>query len=369
MSGPETKESLESLLSQKTQLPKVDQATVIGPDGAAMLPARPAEVSKSSSPQEDTVDSSLSQAEREHMDRLKEKLMALKVQGIEEMALQSEQQRKHLVANLFFGQTLEPSVLQGAEAVLQLSSNAALIELAQDGGISQEALAKHLLDYIRQQRSFGCSDKELAMLDSLEFHLTRLLQHLNPNIRLQQQQQALDDAGPDDDAGSAGPEKVDDDRESGVGGLDDADLDSDTSYSPRSKKGRARGRDRRSRFKKWMDRMMRSFRGQSLGMRGRGRTERMARARTRDRRFVKTVRIFGTVVHADSKKGIAGVKIVSNTLGSIETDADGNYAFENVAVGTAYALAPLKSGYTFLPLSINDVALDYREHNFQAQKG
>jgi len=103
--------------------------------------------------------------------------------------------------------------------MIQLSGNAALMDRVSDGSISQEALAKHLLTYIQQQRGFDCSARELAMLDSLEFQLIRILQQINPNIRIQQQQQAQDDAGPDDDAGGGGPERVEeDDRESGPGG-------------------------------------------------------------------------------------------------------------------------------------------------------
>jgi len=141
----------------------------------------------------------------------------------------------------------------------------------------------------------------------------------------------------------------------------------DVSYSPRSKKGKARSRsrDRRSRFKKWLERMMRVFRRQSLVVRGAQGQRATTGSQIRDKRFITTVRIFGKVVDAKTKAGIEGVQIISNTLGLAVTGPDGSFAFENVAHGTSYSLAPIKSGCSFTPLSINDVALDYREHMFE----
>ena len=302
----------------------------------------------------------------------KEQVLQNRIEDISILVARSEQERKALLNTLFAGHAPDREILAIADSMIQLSGNAALIDKVNEGSISQEALAKHLLAYIQQQRSFDCSARELAMLDSLEFQLIRILQQINPNIRVQQQQQqAQDEAGQDDDGGGSGPEKAEDEKESGLSSAEEFDLDtdSDVSYSPRSKKGKARARsrarDRKSRFKKWLERMMRVFRRQSLVVRGMQGQKSTTSNQIRDKRFITTVRIFGKVVDSKTRAGIEGVQIVSNTLGITMTAADGGFAFENVAQGTAYSIAPIKYGCLFSPLSINDVALDYREHIFE----
>ena len=84
-----------------------------------------------------------------------------------------------------------------------------------------------------------------------------------------------------------------------------------------------------------------------------------------DSLFVKTVRIFGRVIDSSTGQGLGGIKIISSSLGEIITSPDGSYAFENVTHGIHYTLAPLKAGSSFSPVSIHDIALDSREHNFK----
>lgn len=372
MNAPENKGNIEVQAAKPAQLPKVDQAAIIAADGSVQLPARPPEVdSKALSSKEGTheVHESKHGKFQHQQEHIKEEILKQRIEDIGLLVARSEQERKALLTSVFAGQNPDKEVISFADNLIQLRGDASLIEQAMSGSLDQEALAKHLLGYIQQQRGFDCSARELAMLDSLEFQLMRVLQHVNPNIRIQQQQVQEDNA-PDDDAGGGGPEKVEDERESSLEGMEsELETETSTSYSPRSKKGKARSRsrDRKSRFRRWLARMMRVFRRQALFIRSPAATKPSAKTEVKDERFIKTVRIIGKVIDARTRVGVAGVQVISNNLGSALTAKDGTFAFDNITLGVSYSIAPFKSGYSFNPLSVNDVALDDREYLFEME--
>ncbi|MDD2943321.1 MAG: carboxypeptidase-like regulatory domain-containing protein, partial [bacterium] len=61
---------------------------------------------------------------------------------------------------------------------------------------------------------------------------------------------------------------------------------------------------------------------------------------------------------------LAGVTVDGGSLGSVVTDAMGNYVFSNVAKHTSYTLTPTLAGYTFVPASISGVVGEDTVHNF-----
>lgn len=426
MAAADNKTNPETQTVKAISLPKAEQAVIIGAEGSAQLPARPSTEPKSGSssepksmgPNQDSqtktligrgleekpslsykeskslniepsvlprtvsfktennnphleaqiknrIDNKLIKDQHKQDSQISQAILSHRIQDVAVLVARAEQERSAILTTLFAGEIPDRQILAIADSMLQLGGNAAILARVGEGDLSREALATHLLTIIQQQRSFDCTHIELGMLDSLEFQLISMLQQINPTTRPQPQQQVQTKSNNDDDGGG-GPDKVDeDDRESGLGASEDSDLDSDTSYSPRSKKSRARARarDRRSRFKKWLERMLRAFGRQNLNISNSLRGANRTAVRLGDKRFVPTVRIFGKVVDEQSGVGIRGVQIIS-TLGTVITAADGGFAFENVNVGSSYSIAPIKYGYNFKPQAINDVALDYREHIF-----
>lgn len=368
MAGPENKENIESVLAKPIQLPRADQAAIMNSEGAALLPARPELTTKEKTNEEPQpkTESAFEKKLRLDEKHLNQEVVQHRIEDIAVLVARGEQERKALLSTMFPNLGPEGSLSPLAENFINSNFDESFIGQTAIGNLSQEALAKHLLECIAQRRGFDCSAQELAMLDSLEFQLMRILQHLNPNIRIQQQQQAQEDSGPDDDAASSGPEKVEDERESSSEGAEEADTEVDYSPSPRSKKGKAkaRARDRRSRFRKWLARMMRAFGRNRIVMPTVARVKTTTTKELLERKYIITVRVFGKVTNSRTKAGIQGVKIISCSFGAVETSADGSFAFENVTQGITYTLAPLKAGYSFSPLAVNDVALDSKEHNF-----
>jgi hypothetical protein len=370
MAGPDNNEKLEALSAKPMQLPRADQTAIMSAQGVVQLPARPSEAATDHKELEALEARKAYLAKKEHRvdDKvLHEHLQHIRSDDVRLFIDRSQQQGlKALTQILLAGHDIPPERLSVVESIVRLSGNATLVKLAADGSLTQDALAQNLLHLIAQHRSLGSSAEHIAMCDSLENQLTQILRYLNPSIRVQQQQQEQNN-NTDDDSSAAGPEKVeDDDRDSSLSEQEDLDLDADYSPSPRSKKGKAKAkaRDRRSRFRKWLARMMRVFRGNSAVLPRAARAQIVVAKQEQDRRFIKTVRVFGRVTNRRTKIGLGGVKVISSSMGTAETSADGSFAFENVTEGISYSLAPLKSGYLFTPISVNDIALDSREHNF-----
>lgn len=330
-----------------------------------VLPARPT-IPKSSNP---------AKAQKLAAERIKhfekqniEETSRHRVEDLQLLVKKSEDQAKSAIAELFSGQHVDKEIMALAEVILKLSANLQTSSQISNGSITAESLTQSLMHYIQQQKSFDCSPQELAMLDSLEFHLMRVMATINPVNKIQTQQQVNEEQD-SDDSGSSGPEKAEEEDKDGfLSDFIDEETESDTAISPRGKKGKAKARARKNKYRKWLDKMLRAFRRQSTLQKNKNRVVSSAQIRKSsemDSPFVKTVRIFGRVRHAETGVGIGGVRIISSSFGDVMTSPDGSYAFENVTVGIQYSLAPLKSGLSFSPVSINDIALDSREHNFK----
>lgn len=280
---------------------------------------------------------------------------------------------KVIMAEMPSNTQIDREILNLAEVVLKIASNTCLTAEAGGSEFSNQAMAQALSHLISQQRSFDCSAHELAMLDSLEFHLMRILATVNPAARIQQQL-VQEESEVDDDAGGGGAELAEeDDKEADAAEAFETETDDELSPSARKKKGKAKAKakatSRKNRYRKWLARMLRAFRRRNSPLAKMKKkiasSDKDKKLPKKDNQFTKTVRIFGRITNSDSGVGVGGIKIISSSFGDVVTSPDGSYAFENVTYGQNYSLAPLKPGISFSPVSINDIALDSQEHNFK----
>jgi hypothetical protein len=366
LSNPDPKEN-RAKVATEASLPKLSLQESFTSSGPA-LPARPAATTnyQTSEASQKTVDDRLAKLERSLITDIGKH----RIEDLAVLVAKTEQERKAVLSNLFVGQEVDRDIMALAEAILKIAANTTITAQVGSGSISRDSIAENLLHYISQQRTFDCTSHEIAMLDSLEFHLMRILATVNPTHKLVVQK-INEEANTDDDSGDGGggAEKAEEEEE-GASSEVDSETDDDLSTSPRSKKGKARARARakKSRYRKWLARMLRAFRRQSTLQKNRNRVTNSNQIRQKSQRdslFLKTVRVFGRVTDINTGEGVGGIKLISNSMGDVVTSPDGSYAFENVTHGIHYSIAPLKAGSTFSPISINDIALDSREHNFK----
>ncbi len=367
MSNPDRKETAKGI--EKAVMPRVSTGESFSEN---ILPARPFQSGKtelSPEPAKNT-DQQLSKMIQELEHKIAEQISKSRSQDVQIQFARSDHEIKSIMTELAKSFDVDKELITLAETILKIAANTCIAaEAAGTGDVSHQALAQALAHQINQLKTFDCSTHELAMLDSLEFHLMRILATINPVQRMAAQQQIIEDNEMDDDAGAGLEKSEEEDKDSDAGEIFESETDDELSPSTRKKKGKARARakSRKSRYRKWLARMLRAFRKQNSLQRNRNKVVSSAQIRKKsgmDSPFTKTVRIFGRVTHADTGVGIGGIKIISSAFGDAVTSPDGSYAFENVTYGIHYSLAPLKANSSFSPISINDIALDSREHNF-----